>query len=172
MITDPFHLPYGSLNIQENHWCELQKNERLLNIAEEAKERFSRGLSFTVSNSVLEKIGQEAKRAIKSGRVYEGRLRLYSYHYVGIALCILSHGKMEWDFNESVDYVYSKSTYENEAYLDENMVIGYPSIPGSFNVLKSKLRELGIPVSGRLDYKRIWEMTHPKKQNSQMSLFG
>ena len=132
MIIDPFYVPHGSLNLHPEHWRELQKNEKLLSLVETVKGIYDQELVAVISNSFLDEIAFEATwdTELRSDLVNEG---WYNGHYAGIALCILSHGAMEYvncderyprqhHYDSKSKTRFWKSEHDNFPYLPENIV--------------------------------------------------
>lgn len=150
MIFDPHNMVYGGLNLHPEHWCELQKHERLLALVEKVKEIFEQELVAVVNNSVLDEIAFESTFNIELNSELVN-MGWYDGHYAGIALCILTHGAME-HFNEKDQFPwqchyeqtgktrFSKSPHDNLAYLPEN--VNRVLVPGKSrwfcNQLKNK----------------------------------
>src|ERR1035437_1224650 len=102
MIQDPHYMPYGSMNLNSEHWCELEKNEKLLKLVEQVKSIFDQELVAIINNSVLDEIAFEATWNTELDSEFVNQ-EFYNGHYAGYVICLLTHGAME-HFNKDMTY--------------------------------------------------------------------
>jgi hypothetical protein len=97
-------------NLNPEEWVEYCRDEKTSIIANEMIKAFDEGLVARIHNSELDEIGFLI--ACKAGTFAPLISMRHHAHWAGIALCMLTHGKMEVYEEENVTR-FSRSPYDN-----------------------------------------------------------
>jgi hypothetical protein len=135
MITDPFYMPYGGINLPEEIWEELKIHPKVLKVVEIVKGFFDQDLSALITKEFLADLSFQGTINLELSACL---IQFYSNYYISsCAIAMLSHAAFELD-EEKVRFI--KSKHQNEAYYGDNIVnVPDKDCRWGKNVLKSSL---------------------------------
>lgn len=118
MIFDPHDESFISKNLDREEWVEYCRDDETANLANQILEVFDQGLVAKIDYERLDLLG--FKIACIAG-THAALIQMKKHsHWAGMALCMLTHGRME-DFPEEKVYRFSKSPCDNEPMYYHNI---------------------------------------------------
>jgi len=114
---DPHDNTFAAINLNEEEWRLYQRDERTLELAETIKGVFKQGLVAKIKRSLLYDIGLSvAMRTPIPACIVE---MSHHDHWVSMALCMLTHGKMDVSDNGAIRF--SKSSFDQPPMWFDNV---------------------------------------------------
>jgi hypothetical protein len=122
---DPHDDSFIAKNLDLEEWVEYQRDEQILTIVGDITKAFEAGLIAKIDNSELKKLGFLI--ACKAGTFAPLISMRHHDHWAAMALCMMSHGRMEVYKEEDVTR-FSRSLHDNPPMYYDN--IYYVPCPG------------------------------------------